>query len=158
MIAQTWEFAWQAFISAGEAAVLTINIKDVAKAAGVSIASVSRTISGAPGVSAETANRIRQMMSQMGYRPNLGARGLVKGRTSNIAVAFPRGSSFVLGNPFFSRVLEGIAKVLDQGSANGIPVEKGEIISLSLNTAAAERMGVTIPQELVTKAVTVYKE
>ncbi|MFC2019325.1 ABC transporter substrate-binding protein [Chloroflexota bacterium] len=51
-----------------------------------------------------------------------------------------------------------IAKVLDQGSANGIPVEKGEIISLSINTAAAERMGVTVPQALVTKAVTVYKE
>jgi putative ABC transport system substrate-binding protein len=51
-----------------------------------------------------------------------------------------------------------IAKVLDQGSANSIPVEKGEIISLSLNTAAAERMGVTIPQALIDEAVTVYEE
>jgi len=51
-----------------------------------------------------------------------------------------------------------IAKVLAQGSANKIPVEKGEIISLTVNTAAAERMGVTIPQAIVDKAVVVYKE
>lgn len=97
---------------------MTVNIKDVAKAAGVSVASVSRAISGNPGVSEETAKRIKQIMTEMGYRPNLGARSLVKGRTPNIAVAFPRGSSFVLGNPFFSRVLEGIAKVLDQSDYN----------------------------------------
>jgi len=51
-----------------------------------------------------------------------------------------------------------IAKVLAQGSANKIPVEKGEIISLTVNTAAAERMGVTIPQAIVDKAAVVYKE
>jgi len=51
-----------------------------------------------------------------------------------------------------------IAKVLDQGSANSIPVEKGEIISLSVNTAAAERMGVTIPQALIDKAAVVFEK
>ena len=51
-----------------------------------------------------------------------------------------------------------IAEVLDQGSANNIPVEKGEIISLSINTAAAGRMGVTIPQALINKAVVVYEK
>ncbi|MFC1899171.1 ABC transporter substrate-binding protein [Chloroflexota bacterium] len=50
-----------------------------------------------------------------------------------------------------------VAKVLKASdSAMSIPVEKGEIISLSINTAAAERMGITIPQSLVSKAVSTY--
>ena len=49
-----------------------------------------------------------------------------------------------------------IARVLDAGSANSIKVEKGETISLSINTEAAESMGITIPQDLVDKAVVNY--
>ncbi len=51
-----------------------------------------------------------------------------------------------------------IARVLDAGSANSIKVEKGEIISLSINTKAAESMGVTIPQNLIDKAAVNYGE
>jgi len=51
-----------------------------------------------------------------------------------------------------------IARVLEQGSANSIKVEKGEIISLSINTVVAEKMGVTIPQDLVDKAAVNYGE
>jgi len=49
-----------------------------------------------------------------------------------------------------------IARVLEKGSANNIKVEKGEIISLSINTDAAEAMGVTIPNNLVEKAEVNY--
>lgn len=97
---------------------MSVTIKDVAKAAGVSIASVSRVMSGKPGVSAETEENIRRVMAEYGYRPNLGARSLVQGRTGNIAIVFPRGSSFILGNPFFARVLEGVAIILDQKEYN----------------------------------------
>lgn len=97
---------------------MNANIKDVAKAAGVSIASVSRVLSGSPGVSEETAVRIRKVIEEMDYRPNLGARGLVKRQTGNIAVALPKGTSFILGNPFFTRVIEGIASTLDDTHYN----------------------------------------
>lgn len=51
-----------------------------------------------------------------------------------------------------------IARILDgDGTANNIPVEKGQIINLSLNIAAAARMGVTIPQSVIDRAVTVYE-
>lgn len=96
---------------------MTVSIKDVASKAGVSTASVSRVLSGKPGVGKETANRIRKVIEELDYRPNLGARGLVKKQTGNIAVVVPRGS-FVLSNPFFSTVLEGIAKGLDQTDYN----------------------------------------
>lgn len=96
---------------------MTVSIKDVASKAGVSTASVSRVLSGKPGVGAETANRIRKVIKELDYRPNLGARGLVTQKTGNIAVVIPRGS-FVLNNPFFSTILEGIAKGMDQTDYN----------------------------------------
>ena len=50
-----------------------------------------------------------------------------------------------------------IARILDgDGTANNVPVEKGQIINLSLNLAAAERMGVTIPQAVIHRAITTY--
>ncbi len=51
-----------------------------------------------------------------------------------------------------------VAKILDGKKASAIPVEKGKVISLSVNTAAAERMGVTLPQAVIDRAVTVYEE
>lgn len=54
---------------------------------------------------------------------------------------------------------EMVATMLDgDGSAYNIPVEKGKIIFLSVNTAAAERMGVTIPQSIIDQAEVVYEE
>ena len=54
---------------------------------------------------------------------------------------------------------EMVARILDgDGTANNIPVEKGEIIFLSVNTAAAEKMGVTIPQSIIDQAEVVYEE
>jgi putative ABC transport system substrate-binding protein len=51
---------------------------------------------------------------------------------------------------------EMVAKILEGANAADIPVEKGKIVSLSVNTAAAERMGVTIPQEIIDSAAIVY--
>ncbi|MBI0579938.1 LacI family DNA-binding transcriptional regulator [Neobacillus cucumis] len=96
---------------------MTVSIKDVARLAGVSTASVSRVLSGKPGVGAATAERIRKVIEENDYRPNLGARGLVKRTTGNIAVVVPRGS-FILNNPFFSTIIEGIAKGIDQTDYN----------------------------------------
>ncbi|WP_062748198.1 LacI family DNA-binding transcriptional regulator [Shouchella tritolerans] len=96
---------------------MSIRIKDVALKANVSTASVSRVLSGKPGVSAETEQRIRKVIEELDYRPNVSARGLAKRTTGNIAVVVPRGS-FILNNPFFSTILEGIAKGFDQTDYN----------------------------------------
>jgi putative ABC transport system substrate-binding protein len=53
---------------------------------------------------------------------------------------------------------EMVAKILDGEDASQIPVEKGKVISLSVNTAAAARMGVTLPQAVIDRAATVYTE
>lgn len=53
---------------------------------------------------------------------------------------------------------EMVAKILDGDSAYDLPVEKGSIVFLSVNTAAAARMGVTIPQSIIDQAEIVYEE
>lgn len=54
---------------------------------------------------------------------------------------------------------EMVAKILDgDGTAYDVPVEKGSIVFLSVNTAAAARMGVTIPQSIIDQAEIVYEE
>lgn len=53
-----------------------MNIYDVAKAAGVSIATVSRVLNGSPNVSAKTKEKVLRVIEEAGYTPNVFARGL----------------------------------------------------------------------------------
>jgi len=64
-------------------------IHDVAKAAGVSIKTVSNVLNDSPKVGPETRARVRRLMDELGYRPNLSARGLRSGKTGVIALAVP---------------------------------------------------------------------
>lgn len=60
-------------------------IYDVARAAGVSHATVSRLLKGYPGIRPETRERVAEAIRQLGYRPNLNARSLTTGRSHRIA-------------------------------------------------------------------------
>jgi len=62
-------------------------ISDLAKAAGVSVTTVSHTFSGRRHVDPETGARIRALAEQMGYHPSSAARALRSGRTGTIALA-----------------------------------------------------------------------
>jgi LacI family repressor for deo operon, udp, cdd, tsx, nupC, and nupG len=62
------------------------SIKDIARLAKVSHSTVSRALSRSPLVNAATAERIRQIAQQTGYRPSAAARSLVTSRTHTIGV------------------------------------------------------------------------
>jgi DNA-binding LacI/PurR family transcriptional regulator len=64
-------------------------IYDVAQAAGVSIATVSRALCASPQVSKKTAARVQAVAAALGYRPNPIARGLGSGHSDVIAVIVP---------------------------------------------------------------------
>ncbi|MFC1872752.1 ABC transporter substrate-binding protein [Chloroflexota bacterium] len=53
---------------------------------------------------------------------------------------------------------EMVARILEGEDASKIAVEKGKKISLSLNTAAAERMGISIPQDIIDRAEKTYSQ
>ncbi|GGP67969.1 LacI family DNA-binding transcriptional regulator [Streptomyces sindenensis] len=80
--------------------------RDVARAAGVSQATVSLVLGGKwPGrVSEVTAQRVRDTAAELGYRPNLAARSLRLGRTRTALLVVP-----ALTNEFFARVYAGAA-------------------------------------------------
>ncbi|MGB7267450.1 MAG: LacI family DNA-binding transcriptional regulator [Terracidiphilus sp.] len=65
------------------------NIKDIAKALGISIGSVDRALHGRPDVSAATRARVLKKAEQLGYRPNVAARSLKLNRRLRIGAYFP---------------------------------------------------------------------
>lgn len=64
-------------------------MKDVAKLAGVSTSTVSRTLTNRIFVEEETRQRVLWAVEQLGYRPNMMARGLKEGKTNTIAFLVP---------------------------------------------------------------------
>jgi DNA-binding LacI/PurR family transcriptional regulator len=66
--------------------VAQVGLKDVARAAGVSYKTVSRVVNGEAPVSAETRSRVEAAISELGYRPNLSARNLRRGRTQTLSL------------------------------------------------------------------------
>jgi len=85
----------------------TSKLQDVARVAGVSTATVSRTLSRPDLVSESTKNRVFEAVKLTGYRINRAARNLRTQRALSILVLLPD-----LANPFFSSILEGISRHL----------------------------------------------
>jgi len=81
-------------------------IKDVAAAAGVSVATVSRVVNNGPKVGAQTRERVRKAMDELGYRPNANARALVTQRSPTLGVVLSE-----LTDPFFATMAGGVEKV-----------------------------------------------
>lgn len=78
-------------------------IRDVAREAGVSIATVSRVFNQASLVRQDTCEHVRGVASRLDYWPNSAARSLITNRTSAIGVLLPD-----LYGEFFSEVIRGI--------------------------------------------------
>jgi len=86
-----------------------MTISDVARRAGVTTATVSNVITRRVPVSEKTRKRVLQAIEELGYRPNLVARGLSQGKTLTIALVVP-----TISNPFFAEVVEEVERVADQ--------------------------------------------
>lgn len=82
---------------------MAVTIRDVAREAQVSVATVSRALSSPDLVRPATRDRVLTAATQLGYQPNRAARGLITGRTGNLGIVVPD-----LNNPFFTGVLKGV--------------------------------------------------
>lgn len=84
-------------------------VKDVAKKAKVSPSTVSRVINDHPSISIETKQRVRKIMDEMGYFPNVTARNLGKQRANSFGVILPPlDSRERLGNPLYLELLNAV--------------------------------------------------
>jgi len=84
-------------------------IKKVCQLAGVSTATVSRTLKNPDMVNAKTRERIFKAIAEAGYRPNVLASSIKTGRSNSIVVLVPN-----LSNPFFLKIIQGIEQAAQE--------------------------------------------
>lgn len=81
----------------------TITIYDVAREAGVSMATVSRVVNGNKNVKENTRKKVLEVIDRLDYRPNAVARGLASKKTTTVGVVIPN-----IANSYFSILAKGI--------------------------------------------------
>ncbi len=81
-------------------------IYDIAKAVGVTQTTVANALAGRGNVSEATRQRVLQCAQDMGYRPNVLARGLAKGKTFTLGFLLP-----TIANPFYPEIAEEIERI-----------------------------------------------
>jgi LacI family repressor for deo operon, udp, cdd, tsx, nupC, and nupG len=94
------------------------NIKDIARASGVSVATVSRALAKPELVRHETLQKVNAAIAALGYMPNAMASSLRRKRSDTLLVVIPN-----LHNPFYSGVVEGVERIADR---EGLRILLGE--------------------------------
>lgn len=82
---------------------MPVKLVDIAKAAGVSIATVSRVLNGNKQVKPQTIKTVLRIADAMGYHPHIYAQGLASKKKNRISVLIP-----VLSNYFITEILKGV--------------------------------------------------
>ncbi|MDR6978531.1 DNA-binding LacI/PurR family transcriptional regulator [Streptomyces sp. 3330] len=95
-------------------------LADVARQSGVSKSTVSRVINGEARVRAEVVDRVRQVITELGYVPNQAARQLVTHRTNAVAVVAAQPENRLFIDPFFDLLLRGIRRELALHGAQAV--------------------------------------
>lgn len=99
---------------------MTVTIREVADAAGVSTATVSRALSGVQTVDPELVARVRQSAESLGYRANRVARALRRQSTQTVGLVIPD-----ITNSFFPAVVQAIEKELRRGGLSLLLCDAG---------------------------------
>jgi DNA-binding LacI/PurR family transcriptional regulator len=95
----------------------SVTLEVVARAAGVSRATVSRVINGDVRVSAEIRRNVEREVARLGYSPNRAARSLVTRRSDSVGLVIPEPTTKLFGDPFFASLVRGVSERL---STNGL--------------------------------------
>ena len=110
-------------------------IKDVAKRAGVSVATVSRVLNDYDNVRGKTAQKVKDAIEELDYHPNFLGRTLRRLETMKILVVLP-----TISNQFYSRVVKGIQiAALAAGPKNSPNLRKGIRLSPPANWSRERR-------------------
>ncbi len=112
---------------------MAVRIKDIARDLGVSSMTVSKALRNQFDIGEETRKRVIKRAEELGYRPNLVARGLITKRTYMIGMVIPD-----LMHSFFAEVIKGAAKRIKSHGYHAVIVdsegdadsEMGEIAAL----------------------------
>ncbi len=83
-----------------------VTVEDVAREAGVSVATVSRVVNKSPLVSPETTNKVNAVIERLHYKPNIFGRGLRRKESHIVLIIIPN-----ITNPYYSQIVSGIESV-----------------------------------------------
>lgn len=107
-------------------------IRDVARLAGVSVATVSRVVNKSGNVNPETAGQVLKAIEQLQYEPNSMARGLAGKKTGTIALILPD-----ISNPFFPALARAVEDVAHKkgltvifGNSDGLGLKERSYIKI----------------------------
>ena len=84
-------------------------LEEVAHAAGVSRATVSRVVNGSSKVSPDVRRSVERAIARLGYVPNRAARSLVTRRSDSVGVVITEPTARLFVDPFFPRLLRGVS-------------------------------------------------
>lgn len=141
---------------------MNATIKDVARAAGVSVASVSRALNGRDNVTEDTRRRVLEAAARLRYTPNDAARSLITRRTRTVGAVLPD-----LYGEFFSELMRGMdaaarahglhllvagARGSAEETAGALRALSGRVDGLLVMSphADAQLLGATLPAALPT--------
>ncbi|WP_028595327.1 LacI family DNA-binding transcriptional regulator [Paenibacillus assamensis] len=116
---------------------MAITIVDVALKAGVSPSTVSRVISNDSRISQKTSKKVRKIMEELGYHPNMMAKSLVTKTTHNLGIILPRPAEELFRNQFFSEIIRGI---VTKAASSGYDVLMTTGINADEEEAAVRRL------------------
>jgi DNA-binding LacI/PurR family transcriptional regulator len=84
-----------------------VTIYEVARASGVSLATVSRVINKKGNVTEETRRRVEETIVRLGYKPSAVAQALATSKSTNIGIVIPSANYVYISNiVFFACILE----------------------------------------------------
>lgn len=118
---------------------MATTLKDVAKEAGLAVETVSRVLNNRGYISEKTKKKVYDAVQKIGYRPNIVARTLSKGRSDAIAVIMPH-----MVHPYFSQMLSEIEQYAAEkqyqvfiNNSTGDPQKETSVLELCENSLVA---------------------
>ncbi len=93
---------------------MRITIQDVARAAGVSISTVSKVLNGHYSISEQTAEHVRQVMREMNYHPSANAQNFASGANRMVALLADMSPNTAFRNPHMFEIIAGLEEALQK--------------------------------------------
>ncbi len=117
---------------------MSATLHDVARVAGVSIKTVSNVINDYPHVRPTTRDRVLLAVKELGYQPNLSARGLRSGKTGVIGLAIPS-----VREAYFAELADSIIKAAEKRGLGVVVDQTNEVREHELDVIAGRRLRLT---------------
>ncbi|UWU76461.1 LacI family DNA-binding transcriptional regulator [Bradyrhizobium huanghuaihaiense] len=123
-----------------------LTLKDIAREAGVSLATVDRVLHNRPGVRADTVRRVREAIERNSFQPHVAAAELARGRARRFAFVMPSGP-----NPFMQQIEAYLGEMSGWLSARRLGVEMiatdvfdASVLAASLEALSGDYDGVAV--------------